>query len=536
MFAALLIALVAGAVIVFLALTGSSSRTSRGAVESIFQDDDYLLYAPTPAVTRTLDTLRSLGVDRLRLTVLWAAISPDPLARTRPPHFAAMDPAAYPAAAWARYDRIVTLARARGIDVVFNVTAPGPVWAMASPAPNLKAANHYRPAPKEFGAFVAAVGRRYSGDYPAPRLPGTPAAHLPRVSWWTVWNEANQPGWLYPQWREAAGQRVMDSPRLYRSYVDAAFGALRRTGHSPATDTILIGELAPEGSKATAAGAAIAPIPFLRALYCVDSAFAPLRGSVAALLHCPTGGAAAAFVRAHPGLFEATGFAHHPYSFFLAPNVPMSDPNFAPLADLSRLEGVLDRTLATYGVPRRLPLYLTEYGYETNPPDPFRGVTPERQSLYLNEAQYLAWQDPRVRSLAQFLLYDAGPNPAFPPHSQGYWSTFQTGLLTAQGAPKPAFNAYRLPIFIPRPAVATGTPVFVWGMLRSARNGSHQQALIQWRPLHGPYRTLSSVATDDPNGFLTARVPLPGSGALRIAWTAPGGSVIHSRAVEVLSR
>ncbi len=93
----------------------------------------------------------------------------------------------------------------------------------------------------------------------------------------------------------------------------------------------------------------------------------------------------------------------------------MSDPNFAPLADLSRLEAVLDRAFTTYGVSRKLPLYLTEYGYETNPPDPFRGVAPKRQSLYLNEAQYLAAQDPRVRSLAQFLLYDSAPNPAFAP-------------------------------------------------------------------------------------------------------------------------
>ncbi len=68
-----------------------------------------------------------------------------------------------------------------------------------------------------------------------------------------------------------------------------------------------------------------------------------------------------------PALFQATGFAHHPYSFFLPPSATMSDPNFAPLSDLGRLEQALDAIFSTYGASRQLPLYLTEYGYETNP-------------------------------------------------------------------------------------------------------------------------------------------------------------------------
>ncbi len=162
---------------------------------------------------------------------------------------------------------------------------------MANPAPNLKAANHYRPAANEFGAFVAAVGKRYSGSYVLRSAPaGACAGRVPRVSYWTIWNEANQPGWLYPQWRAVAGRRVMNSPRLYRLYVDAAFAALRRTGHSPPTDTILIGELAPEGSEATAGRRCdpadpVHPGAVLRGqLVCAAARLA------AALLHCPAGG------------------------------------------------------------------------------------------------------------------------------------------------------------------------------------------------------------------------------------------------------
>ena len=44
----------------------------RGPLESMFQDDQLLIDSPTATVTHTLDRLRTLGVDRLRLTVLWA--------------------------------------------------------------------------------------------------------------------------------------------------------------------------------------------------------------------------------------------------------------------------------------------------------------------------------------------------------------------------------------------------------------------------------------------------------------------------------
>src|SRR5205807_7344495 len=110
------------------------------------------------------------------------------------------------------------------------------------------------------------------------------------------------------------------------------------------------------------------------------------------------------------------------------PNVAVQDPNYVPLSDLSRLERALDQIFTAYGIHRQLPIWLTEYGYETNPPNPFRGVSLRKQSLYLNEAQYLAWSDPRVRTLSQFLLYDSGPNRKFRPGTVRYWSTFQTGL------------------------------------------------------------------------------------------------------------
>jgi hypothetical protein len=524
-----LLLLLVVAVIVVVAASSSSSGSgsnSRGPIESIFQDDDHLLYSPTPTVIRTLDTLRGLGVNRLRLTILWGALAPDAISRTPPPHFDATDPGAYGPGVWAPYDRIVELARQRGIGVAFNVTAPGPLWGMAAGAPNLKASTHYIPQAAAFGQFMTALGRRYSGSYVVRGAGTGSGVRLPRVSYWTIWNEANQPGWLYPQWVSSGGQQVMDSPRLYRQLVDAAFSALKATGHSPSADTILIGELAPEGSEATTAKSPIPPIPFIRALYCVDAGYHPLRGAAATALGCPAAGSAGAFAGAHPGLFDATGFAHHPYSFFLAPSAHMSDPNFAPLSDLARLEQALDQSFGAYGNQRKLPIYLTEYGYETNPPNPFRGVPLARQALYLNQAEYMAWQDPRVRAMAQFLLYDSAPDPAYPKGSPGYWSTFQTGLLFLGGLRKPAFAAYRLPIFVPSPSA---NPAEVWGMLRPGPDGGAEQARIQWRSPGGSTREVASVSTSDPSGFFSTHVGFPGAGSVRIAWKDSAGQMLYSR-------
>jgi hypothetical protein len=534
-------AVAVAAVVVVLSVSGGGSSTQRrGLLESMFQDDQYTLYQSSPVVVeKTLRTLKALGVDRVRVQVLWAALAPDPLATTPPAGLNATDPTAYPATSWAPYDRLVRLATALGMGVNFDLTAPGPLWAMRQGDPDKATIADYAPSVSRFAQFVSAVAKRYSGSY-AP--PGSSAGPLPRVNSWSIWNEPNQPAWLSPQLRTFAGARVPDSPRLYREYANAAFKALAAAGHGPSTDTVLIGETAPEGCIARGPGCRyladdqpIAPLLFVRAMYCVDGNYRPLRGSLAIALHCPLKGDPAAFVKANPALFDATGYAHHPYSLVLAPNVPFlkTDIGFVSLANLSALEHALDQIFTTYGVGRRLPIYLTEYGYETNPPNPFRGVSPQHQAAWLDQAQYMAWKDPRVRALSQFLLVDSPPDTKFPPNSPGYWSTFQTGLEYANGAIKPSFLAYLLPIYLPQTSFQRGQSLLVWAMLRPARNGSEQHALVQWRPVGGAYRTLARVTTTDPSNVLEAHVQPPGSGEIRIQWRTPAGLVLDSRPVTV---
>jgi hypothetical protein len=525
------LAIVAAALVVVILTVGPAASVAvPRLMESMLQDDDHLVYASTATVERTLDSLKQLGVQRIRVTVLWRAIAPDPRSRRMPAGFEARDPGAYPPSAWSPYDRVVKLAGRRGIAVDFDLTAPGPLWAMARGAPTARFADHWAPSPAQFGRFVTAVGRRFSGSF-RDALGQT----IPRVDFWSIWNEPNQPGWLAPQWQSTGGGRVIRSAVLYRAYANAAFSALAATGHGPSGDTVLIGELAPEGAEGPAYTdkSPIPPMPFLRALYCVDGAARPLRGAAAAAAGCPVRADARAFVAKNRGLFEATGFAHHPYSFFLAPSAPMPNPDYVPLSELGRLERGLDAIFRAYGVDRRLPLYLTEYGYETNPPNPFADVSPSLQALYLDEAQYMAWRDPRVRALSQFLLYDSPPNRRYRPGSRRYWSTFQTGLLYAGGGAKPALAAYRLPIFVPDPVLGHSRRVLVWGRLRTATGGTARRALIQWRGSGGAFRTLGTATGGQPSGVLITTVRVPGPGAVRVAWTDPSGRTLYSRAASV---
>jgi hypothetical protein len=92
--AALSVLLAAVAIIAGWGGGGGSGNTRHLA--SMFQDDQLLLYEPSPVVAHTLDQLRALGVDQIRVTVLWRVAAPAPDSATRPAGFVATDPAAYP--------------------------------------------------------------------------------------------------------------------------------------------------------------------------------------------------------------------------------------------------------------------------------------------------------------------------------------------------------------------------------------------------------------------------------------------------------
>jgi hypothetical protein len=506
---------------------GSSHPTAHAAarppINTIFEAQAQLTSTPGP----TLDELKRLGVDDVKVFMAWGYMAPAALSHTRPAGFDAANPAAYPAAVWAPFDALVRAAAARGVGVDLALEAPAPLWAIGQGVPPGTAAGFvgsWEPSAKEYGLFVKAVGTRYDGHY----KPAGESSPLPPVRFWSIWNEPNYGQQLAPQ--AVDNSTVEISPLLYRELVDAAWTALGQTGHGG--DKILIGEVAPRGETSgdqPGNFSGMVPLRFIRALYCVDSSLHPLQGTAATQRGCPaTASASKQFASENPGLFHATGFAVHPYpQGQVTPNVATpNEPDYADLPKLPDLEATLDGAIAAYGLTIKYPIYDTEFGYQTNPPETItRAISPTLAAYYMNWAEYISWRDPRVASWNQYLLTDPPPP-----------SNFDTGLEFANGKPKePMYDAFRIPLYLPRAKGKQGQSLEVWGCVRPARFAKTPQvANIQFKPSSGgAFKTVQSVTITDHYGYFTAPVKFPSSGSVRIAWSGSGGGVDYSRVAPV---
>lgn len=517
----------------------------------------------------TLQEMRELGVRMVRVTMPWSVIAPDPGSR-HAPKFNATNPNAYPAAGWGYFDAIDRDAKADGIQVMFVVTGFAPLWAQG-PNPGRYAAKYssveaFEPSAADFGQFVRAAGTRYSGTF---KPPGSVAA-LPRVRTWELYNEPNFGEDLAPQAIDHS--QVLWAPVMYRGLLNAAWGALRATGHGH--DTILIGALAARGAQ-TGSGrhrpqglpgtyGETKPLSFIRALYCVNASDKEYRGKAAAARHCPTTAAASRRFRArNPALFDASGVSDHPYPTNQPPNKASSnDPSYTDLSQFPNLYGLLDRIQKLYGSHKRFPIWNTEYGYITNPPNASAPsttrfgshyVSPATAASYLNWAEYLSWRNPRIATTMQFLLEDPNPTVGTPEYGG-----FSSGLIyyptVLQGVPKATFYAYRMPLFMPSRSTRKGRTLEVWGAVRpapyaSADTHQRQTAQIQFAPSGGSFTTVKTVTITSPEGYFDVHVAFPSSGSVRIAWsyppadallgTVPSGpyvdplSAVYSRTVQV---
>ena len=506
-------------------------------------DDPHTVYATPERLDRTMSTIKALGADRVRISVYWRLIAPSPDQKAKPSFGAAgaASPAGYPKENWARYDRIVDSAAKHGLGLLFSLTGPAPDWATGKPERS-DIEQTYEPSATDFRDFVTAVGTRYSGTWrdPAAEAPGplplpppigggggVAGPLIPRVGHWSVWNEPNHPGWLTPQWRSGSKPAAA---HLYRDLVDAAWSGLSTSGHGG--DVILLGETAPRGKRTRGLTDGMRPLEFIRELYCLSSRYRRYRGSRATARGCPAD--PAGFPGAHPGLFAAPGWAHHPYALELPPRTRDRTPGNAVLADTPRLVAALDRALAAHGRRRALPVWFTEYGYQTDPPDPTIGVSWGTQASWLNEADFLAYRQKRVASVAQFLLVDDAPLKAFSSDDPRYWGTFQSGLETQEGKRKPAFTSYQRSIYVSPRSARRGRKVRVFAQLRTAADGTALSARLQFRGLRSRrWRTLKRVKTGNPRGFLQAYTRATRSGRYRLVWAVGRGQATRAVTVRV---
>lgn len=476
---------------------------------SVMQDDNLLVYGSGAQRDRTLDTMKALGVDAVRATVLWQAIAP-----VRKPRKSPALPSAYPHDNWNRYDDLVRAAQARGIRVYFSVTGPGPSWAHATTR-SRASRRTWRPDPKQWGRFMRALGTRYSGRY---KDEDGDRGRLPRVDWWGVYNEPNQGGWLTPQSQRIRGVRgwTPTSPALYRDLLYEGVRALIATKHKD--DLILIGETAPLGATRHDERRPIRPAEFIRELFCLDRRLRRYRGSRARARDCNRLRRLSVLRR-----LPNVAFGHHPYTKDLPPTRRDRHRDSISIANIKDLSTLLDQVARrTRVIKKGMPVYLTEFGYESNPPDPINGVTQAQQAAWLNIGDYIAFRNSRVKANTQFQLVDVPPQQRFEPGSRQYWFTYQSGLYTSDGQPKPAAHAYMLPF---EARDAGGGSYLFWGQARTAPRGVPTTVHLQvLDPAAGGYVTVASVPVTNPMGFWTFTGQAFAGQTWRAVWHAADGT------------
>jgi Glycosyl hydrolase catalytic core len=334
--------------------------------------------------TATYAMLKQLHVQEIRVTLYWGGEFG--VARRKPAHPANPNDPAYD---WTLYDRVVENAARVGIHVLFSIYGTPP-WANGS-----LALNHAPTKGADLQNFARAAALHYDGAGKA--ADGTT---VPAVKDWLAWNEPNNPIFLTPQYKKVGKTWVIQSAIDYSKICNAVYAGIH--GTMTAGERVACGGTAPRGNNdPNESRPSVSPLAFLRAVK-------------------------------KDGLKTFDAWAHHPYY-----SSPSDQPTTKPVTakgapatavTLGNINDLIKLVTQLYGNKR---IWITEYGYQTNPPDTIFGVTYAQQAKYLTEAFDIAKKNPRIDMMLWFLLQD-DPN-------LGGW---QSGLLTAKGAKKPSFLAF----------------------------------------------------------------------------------------------
>lgn len=217
---------------------------------------------------------------------------------------------------------------------------------------------------------------------------------------WVIWNEPNQRRWLRPA-----------TPAIYtQRLLNPAYRQLKRANRA---NRVGGGVTAPRGNVG-----GMSPVRWIRGM------------------------------RASKALLDA--YAHHPYPLRPKVETPWAGAcAHCETITMAGLERLIAEVRRNFGNKR---IWLTEYGYQTNPPDRGLGVAPARASRYMGEAAHRAYTAPFVDMLIHFLVRDDT--------AVGGW---QSGLFTSSGTAKPTYAAFRFPV---AQVSRLGTRTVLWGQVR----------------------------------------------------------------------
>lgn len=372
------------ATLVALAVVFAPGASASPSLKVGIFDDGVVLYGEPDLV---FPQLAKTGTQLLRVNLWWSG--PGISVATRKPKRPG-DPKD-PAYNWDTYDRTVRFSIVNNIQPIFSIIGTPP-WANAAKGWNVAPTNA-----RDLRLFAAAAQKRYSGTFV-----NADGITLPRVSLWMAWNEPNNPVFLKPQYRRTGKTWAIQSGRDYAKMCNAVVQGVKSIQRS---SKVACGATGPRGNNnPNSSRPSVSPLPFLRAM--------------------KAGGAKG---------FDA--YAHHPYygSPAETPSTPPppgkrgQPPTAVTLGNIDVLIKEIDRL---YG--KRMRIWVTEYGYQTNPPDRFYGVTYSKQAKYLTQAVSVVRANPRIDIFLWFLLRDE--------ERLGGW---QSGLTTFEGKRKSSFNAFR---------------------------------------------------------------------------------------------
>ncbi len=421
--------------------------------------------------------MKDLGVDVLRTNVLFYRIYADFTDRTRPAGFDPSDPNS-PFYRWHATDRIVQLAKANGIKLLFTISGPGPHW--ASDDSGKCRGNRicsWRPNAKVFGQFAEAVAKRYRGQ----------------VDWYSIYNEPNigisggGPGWLMPQTTRKKAGKVYDAGVMYRKLWLAGYKAVAK--HDPARrGRVLFGEMA----------AINEPLPKFYAALCLDPSGKPFKGALRKAHDC-----------GKVSRLPIGGWAIHPYNQggFGPPNRKTTSKTALPQQYIPRLHRLMKQAASRGRVPGGKGIYVTEFGYQTNPPDRISTITPKKHAQYINETDRLFYGDSRIKTVSQYQLVDVNDV-----------SQYNSGLRFAGGdkKKKASYDAYRLPIVVTKKSARS---VEVYGQVRPARQARLANVFaapeLQFAPRGGGFTTIKRPGLNKVGIF---RLSVSRSGAAAGRW------------------
>jgi len=328
----------------------------------------------------TFPTLVNLRAQIIRVNLNWFDV-----AKKQPLH--PSDPGD-PAYDWARYDTLMLNAKKNNIQVLFTIYGT-PRWANGTK----KGINR---APRQMvflKYFATAAAKRYSGTFKRDDDVVLPAARK-----WLAWNEPNNPLFLTPQWTKINKNRyTQTAAKLYVGICTAVWSGVHATKLKQ--EVVACGATDPRGNNSGKnPRPSISPLAFLAAL----KKF---------------------------GLKHFDVYAHHPY-YSRPAETPSTKPKAKTVVTLGNIGELTKLLTKLYGNKK---LWITEYGYQTSPPDRTFGVSWAKQAKYLTQAYSIARRNPRITMMLWFLLRD-----------EGRLSGWQSGLFTAAGKKKPAYNAFRL--------------------------------------------------------------------------------------------